>query len=104
MDAEAVEAYLTSLQDQVCVGLEAIDGSATFATESWDRPEGGGGISRVLAEGDVIEKGGVNFSHVVGKSAVSPNAKECGAEGVTLRAIESNSIVKPVRERITHSS
>ena len=66
MDAEAVEAYLTSLQDQICRGLEAIDGSATFATESWDRPEGGGGISRVLAEGDVIEKGGVNFSHVVG--------------------------------------
>ena len=66
MDAEAVEAYLTSLQDQICGGLEAIDGSATFATESWDRPEGGGGISRVLAEGDVIEKGGVNFSHVVG--------------------------------------
>ena len=58
MDAEAVEAYLTSLQDQICRGLEAIDGSATFATESWDRPEGGGGISRVLAEGDVIEKGG----------------------------------------------
>ena len=66
MDAEAVEAYLTSLQDQICGGLEAIDGSATFVTESWDRPEGGGGISRVLAEGDVIEKGGVNFSHVVG--------------------------------------
>ena len=66
MDAEAVEAYLTSLQDQICGGLEAIDGGATFATESWDRPEGGGGISRVLAEGDVIEKGGVNFSHVVG--------------------------------------
>ena len=66
MDAEAVEAYLTSLQDQICGELEAIDGGATFATESWDRPEGGGGISRVLAEGDVIEKGGVNFSHVVG--------------------------------------
>lgn len=66
MDAAAVETYLTSLQTRICSALEAIDGSATFASESWDRPEGGGGISRVLAEGDIIEKGGVNFSHVVG--------------------------------------
>ena len=66
MNAAAVEAYLRALQDKICETLETIDGSATFAKESWDRPEGGGGISRVLAEGDVIEKGGVNFSHVVG--------------------------------------
>ena len=66
MDATAVESYLTGLQSKICSTLESIDGSATFATESWDRPEGGGGVSRVLAEGDVIEKGGVNFSHVVG--------------------------------------
>ena len=66
MNAAVVEAYLRALQDKICETLETIDGSATFAKESWDRPEGGGGISRVLAEGDVIEKGGVNFSHVVG--------------------------------------
>lgn len=66
MDATAVESYLTGLQSKICSTLESIDGGATFATESWDRPEGGGGVSRVLAEGDVIEKGGVNFSHVVG--------------------------------------
>ena len=66
MDATAVEHYLTSLQSKICAALEEIDGGQTFATESWDRPEGGGGISRVLAEGEVIEKGGVNFSHVVG--------------------------------------
>ena len=66
MDATAVESYLKGLQSKICSTLESIDGGATFATESWDRPEGGGGVSRVLAEGDVIEKGGVNFSHVVG--------------------------------------
>ena len=66
MNAAEVEGYLRSLQDKICATLEQIDGSAIFATESWDRPEGGGGISRVLAEGYVIEKGGVNFSHVVG--------------------------------------
>ena len=68
MDVSAVETYLTTLQSSICERLELIDQSAGFATESWDRPEGGGGISRVLADGNVIEKGGVNFSHVVGSS------------------------------------
>jgi len=66
MDAAAVEAYLKSLQIRICDALSALDGGREFMTESWERPEGGGGISRVLAEGDVIEKGGVNFSHVLG--------------------------------------
>ena len=66
MNAAEVEGYLRSLQNKICATLEQIDSSAAFATEAWDRHEGGGGISRVLAEGEVIEKGGVNFSHVVG--------------------------------------
>lgn len=66
MDAAAVETYLKSLQTSICDALSAVDGSREFATERWERPEGGGGISRVLAEGEVIEKGGVNFSHVMG--------------------------------------
>ena len=55
MDAAAVETYLTSLQTRICSALEAIDGSATFASESWDRPEGGGGISR----GEETERAGI---------------------------------------------
>ena len=66
MDLPAVEQYLKGLQQSICDELSAIDGSAQFETESWDRPEGGGGISRVLAEGKVFEKGGVNFSYVEG--------------------------------------
>ena len=66
MDLPAVEQYLKGLQRSICDELSAIDGSAGFEMESWDRPEGGGGISRVLAEGDVFEKGGVNFSYVEG--------------------------------------
>ena len=66
MDLPAVEQYLKGLQRSICDELSAIDGEASFETESWDRPEGGGGISRVLAEGDVFEKGGVNFSYVEG--------------------------------------
>ena len=66
MDLPAVEQYLKGLQQSICDELSAIDGSAQFETETWDRPEGGGGISRVLAEGKVFEKGGVNFSCVEG--------------------------------------
>ena len=66
MDLPAVEQYLKGLQQSICDELSAIDGSAQFETESWDRPEGGGGISRVLADGKVFEKGGVNFSYVEG--------------------------------------
>ena len=66
MDLPAVEQYLKGLQRSICDELSAIEGAASFELESWDRPEGGGGISRVLAEGDVFEKGGVNFSYVEG--------------------------------------
>ena len=66
MDLPAVEQYLKGLQRSICDELSTIDGAASFEMESWDRPEGGGGISRVLAEGDVFEKGGVNFSYVEG--------------------------------------
>lgn len=68
MNSAAVEQYLKDLQSSICAGLEGVDGLAAFQEESWNRPEGGGGISRVLAEGDVFEKAGVNFSHVMGAS------------------------------------
>ena len=67
-DTVAVRQYLLTLQDSICKRLAVIDGSQDFVTESWDRPEGGGGISRVLADGEVIEKGGVNFSRVMGET------------------------------------
>jgi coproporphyrinogen III oxidase len=65
-DINAVKTYLLDLQERICARLEAVEDGAVFARDAWDRPEGGGGISRVLAEGSVIEKGGVNFSHVMG--------------------------------------
>lgn len=63
----AVQAYLRSLQNDIVSALEALDGQP-FARDAWDRPEGGGGVSRVLEEGQVFERGGVNFSHVSGAS------------------------------------
>ncbi|MCU0550674.1 MAG: oxygen-dependent coproporphyrinogen oxidase [Leptolyngbya sp. Prado105] len=64
---ERVSQWLKTFQDQVCKGLEAVDGEATFREDSWTRPEGGGGRSRVMREGRVFEQGGVNFSEVWGK-------------------------------------
>lgn len=65
-DKQAVKNYLMALQDSICDGLASLDGGASFAEESWSRPEGGGGRSRVISAGKVFEKGGVNFSHVHG--------------------------------------
>lgn len=65
-DKAAVKAYLLDLQDRICAALAAEDGGADFIEDSWERAEGGGGRSRVITNGEVIEKGGVNFSHVYG--------------------------------------
>ncbi|MDA8677960.1 oxygen-dependent coproporphyrinogen oxidase [Luminiphilus sp.] len=96
MDVSAVETYLTTLQSRICERLELIDQSAGFATESWDRPEGGGGISRVLADGDVIEKGGVNFSHVVGSSMpASATQHRPELAGRSFRALGVSLVIHP---------
>ena len=59
--------YLQNLQDQIVANLEAVETSAKFREDIWERPEGGGGRTRVLENGNVIEKGGVNISAVHGK-------------------------------------
>lgn len=58
---------MRQLQDNICQGLEELDGKGKFREDSWERPEGGGGRSRVMQEGDVFEQGGVNFSEVWGE-------------------------------------
>jgi coproporphyrinogen III oxidase len=59
--------YIQNLQDQICKGLEDVDGTTKFREDLWDRPEGGGGRTRVIENGAVFEKGGVNISAVHGK-------------------------------------
>jgi coproporphyrinogen III oxidase len=65
-DLNAVRAYLLDLQDRICASLAAEDGAAGFREDNWQRPEGGGGRTRILTEGAVFEKAGVAFSHVTG--------------------------------------
>ena len=65
--ANAVKSYLLDLQTRIVAALEQMDGKP-FGSDQWQRAEGGGGISRIIAEGNVLERGGVGFSHVMGKS------------------------------------
>jgi coproporphyrinogen III oxidase len=63
--AQLVKEYLTGLQQRIVDCLEDVDGKF-FRRDLWDRPDGGGGLSCVLEEGNVLERGGVNYSHVFG--------------------------------------
>ncbi|MBK5102620.1 MAG: oxygen-dependent coproporphyrinogen oxidase [Burkholderiales bacterium] len=65
MNPSAVKDYLLVLQQRIVASLEGLDGKP-FGEDRWDRPQGGGGISRVIEEGGLFERGGVNFSHVQG--------------------------------------
>ena len=64
---ENIKNLLINLQEKICKGLEDLDEKSRFNEESWIRPEGGGGKSRVLKRGNVFEQAGVNFSEVYGK-------------------------------------
>jgi coproporphyrinogen III oxidase len=66
VDAPAVKRYLSDLQDRICTAVEAIDGTR-FRADRWDRPDGGGGESRILTDGSVFERAGVSISHVFGE-------------------------------------
>lgn len=68
VDVDAVKQYLLNLQNSICDTLAGVDGEQKFVEDSWDRPEGGSGITRVISNGAVFEKGGVNFSHVFGEN------------------------------------
>ncbi|MEY1660601.1 oxygen-dependent coproporphyrinogen oxidase [Isoalcanivorax beigongshangi] len=96
IDVDAVKAYLLGLQDDICRQLEAEDGSAVFVEDAWQRPEGGGGRSRVLTEGAVIEKGGVNFSHVFGPG-LPPSATAARPElaGRSFQAMGVSLVIHP---------
>lgn len=95
-DTQAVKDYLIGLQERICQRLEAVDGGATFIRDSWQRPEGGGGISRVISGGKVIEKGGVNFSHVMGDTMpASATAHRPHLAGAPWQAMGVSLVIHP---------
>jgi coproporphyrinogen III oxidase len=62
---EQIKSYFLNLQELIVTRMEVLDGKP-FRRDAWDRPEGGGGISRLVEEGNLLERAGVNFSHVMG--------------------------------------
>ena len=77
-DASRVKGYLSELQDRITAAVEAADG-AKFRSDPWNRPEGGGGESRILSDGTVFERAGVSVSHVFGER-MPPSASNARPE------------------------
>ncbi|MCL4800190.1 MAG: oxygen-dependent coproporphyrinogen oxidase [Burkholderiales bacterium] len=86
IDARAVAGYLRGLQDRIVAELERLDGTA-FRVDSWGRAEGGGRVSRIVEEGALFERGGVNFSHVMGANL--PPSASAGRPEVAGRGFEA---------------
>ncbi|MBU2884248.1 oxygen-dependent coproporphyrinogen oxidase [Gilvimarinus agarilyticus] len=94
-DKASVKTYLLELQNRICQALEEVDGGQ-FQQDEWRRPEGGGGRSRVLADGAVIEKGGVNFSHVTGgQMPASATAHRPELAGRSFEAMGVSLVIHP---------
>ncbi len=104
MNSSEVEAYLKGLQDDICQGLQTEEASSGFTEDSWERPEGGGGRSRVLEGGETFEKAGVNFSHVRGASLpASATAARPELQGRSFQAMGVSLVIHPVNPYVPTS-
>jgi coproporphyrinogen III oxidase len=93
---DAVKNYLLLLQNSICESFEKIEPNKKFIEDTWVREEGGGGRSRVLVDGEVIEKGGVNFSHVYGsKMPASATAHRPELAGRSFEAMGVSLVIHP---------
>ncbi|MCS7047552.1 MAG: oxygen-dependent coproporphyrinogen oxidase [Gemmataceae bacterium] len=91
---ERAAALFRDLQDRICQALEAVDGQARFREDFWQRPGGGGGRTRVLSQGGIFEKAGVNFSEVFGQ--MSPEfAAQLPGEGLDFAATGVSLVLHP---------
>ena len=102
-DSEAVKDYLIDLQRRICDALSDEDGCA-FREDAWDRPGGGGGRSRVLEQGQVFEKAGVNFAHVHGDGLPpSATAQRPELAGRGFQAMGVSLVIHPRNPRVPTS-
>lgn len=105
-DAEALklpmEQFVRTLQDDICRALEEVDGSGRFGRDAWTRPGGGGGLSRVMEQGNVFEKAGVGASAVFGEldeafaQKLQGQGKQFFATGISLVLHPRNPFVPTV--------
>ncbi len=94
MSREEIATLFMQLQDRICNNLEAIDGKSQFIEDKWDRNEGGGGRTRIIQQGGVIEKGGVAFSKVHG-DVTEAMQKQLGIEGTSFFATGVSIVLHP---------
>lgn len=104
VNIQTVIQFLHQLQDQICAALEQADGKASFTEDNWDRAAGGGGRTRVLTDGAVIEQGGVNFSHVFGdQMPASATAHRPELQGRSWQACGVSLVIHPKNPNIPTS-
>jgi len=95
MNIQPVKEFLLELQELIVERMEQIDGKP-FRSDSWERPDGGGGISRLIEEGNFLERGGVNFSHVTGdKLPPSASAQRPELAGRSWEAMGVSLVMHP---------
>ncbi len=103
---EQIAAHYQQIQDEICAALEAVDGKAKFEEEKWQRDGGGGGRTRVIQNGNIFEKGGVNFSAVYGQlpeqmqRALKVDKDEFFATGVSIVIHPSHPLVPIIHMNI----
>ena len=86
--------HLAALQEEICAALEGLDGVARFGRDAWVRPGGGGGITRILQDGAVLEKAGVSFSDVDGELPEA-FARRLSGEGRAFAAVGLSLVLHP---------
>ncbi len=97
MNSDDVIDYFKGLQDRICDALAAADGSKDFHEDAWRHDNGGGGRTRVLEDGGLIEKGGVNFSHVLGDSL--PPAASARRENIAGKPFKATGVSLVIHPR-----
>jgi coproporphyrinogen III oxidase len=101
ISVERVKTYLLDLQNRICQFLESADGEALFVEDKWQHGEGGGGLTRILTDGKVIEKAGVNFSHVYGKSLpTAATVKRPELADCSFQALGVSLVVHPLNPHV----
>lgn len=95
-DMSIVKPFMKSLQDQICEGIEKLEPEVRFVEDQWIKESGGGGRSRVITNGSIFEKGGVNFSHVIGENMpASATAQRPELAGRSYQAVGVSLVMHP---------
>lgn len=106
-DLQQITTEFKKIQDQITLGLENLDGQKKFKEDIWHRKEGGGGRTRIIENGNLIEKGGVNFSHVFGKlpdvlKSETRNANHFDATGISIVLHAKNPFVPIIHMNVRY--